>query len=716
MTDENEPGAGTAAAAERVNFDRTALGVILRWGGEALWVRHLAPPRAFRIGERATDGVVPAEVLGSARCDLVTLDARRRVWLRVPSGALGARVLRPAPRALAPAERFELTVGCAVVIELGALSVELSLEERAAAPSRHFAIDRRFAPFAAAATLAAFGFLFGSARSTPTSPDARETERQELVRYYLLRAADVDTAREAEPATSSAGRSDAGAARFASAGPDTHAQPSQQAAEFGMIGLLAEGASGADGYDESLAGGRRPADPGPSLPFNPPTDPRLDPLSTFALDVDTGSYAFARKRLLQRRLPAAEAVRVEEFVNYFAYGYAAPADGEALVAHVDGAPSPFDAGHYLVRVGVQAARPTKARRAPVHLVYLVDTSGSMAAPDKLQLAQASLHLLTGALRPDDTVALCTYAGSVREVLPPTPARDRGRILDAIDSLGASGSTAMHSGIALAYELARRTLVRGHVNRVVVLSDGDANVGDTSPEGILATIRRYAQLGITLSTVGFGDGNYRDEMMERLADAGDGNYTYVDGEAEARRAFVDELDGTLRVVARDAKVQVEFDPGEVASYRLVGYENRAVADRDFRNDAVDGGEVGEGHSATAFYDVVFAETRVARAGPWLTVHMRYKPPLGSEVASEHTLSVGREVLADSLADTSSDFRFALATASLAEVLRHSPYAKNVDLALVERLAVGATDGSPARAELATLAGVARDLVARARAGR
>jgi Ca-activated chloride channel family protein len=333
-----------------------------------------------------------------------------------------------------------------------------------------------------------------------------------------------------------------------------------------------------------------------------------------------------------------------------------------LSVHLDAAPSPITSGHHLVRIGLQAQRRTRAERSPVHLVYLVDTSGSMNSEDKLGLARKSLRLLTEQLKAGDTVALCTYAGDSREVLPPTGIEGRDRIMRAIDDLRASGSTAMESGIDIAYRLAARTHVPGHVSHVVILSDGDANVGRTSHDDLLKTIASYKDTGITLSTVGFGMGNYKDETMEQLADKGDGNYSYIDSEKQAAKVFGKSVDGMLETVARDVKVQVEFDPRVVQQYRLIGYENRHVENRDFRNDRVDGGEVGAGHAVTALYDVVLAGVESP-----LSVHVRYRPE-GGKAFTEMTESLQPSRIAKDWESAPRSLQFATAVASFAEVLR------------------------------------------------
>ncbi|MBW2453507.1 MAG: von Willebrand factor type A domain-containing protein [Deltaproteobacteria bacterium] len=440
---------------------------------------------------------------------------------------------------------------------------------------------------------------------------------------------------------------------------------------------------------------------------NPAVDPAKDPLSTFAIDVDTASYTIARSKLTSSQLPPFQAVRTEEFLNYFNYGYAGP-QGKPFAVHLHAAPSPYQTGHHILRVGVQAKQLSRAERTNVHLVYLVDTSGSMRRPNKLGLAKKSLKLLTKELKPGDTVAICTYAGSTRVVLPPTGANQRQTILSAIDQLSAGGGTAMSSGMEMAYELAQRTQVKGHISRVVVLSDGDANIGRSNHQAILQRIGHFKDQGITLSTVGFGRGNYKDTMMEQLANKGDGNYAYIDTEAEARRAFGEQLNGMLEVVARDVKIQVEFDPRVVRTYRLIGYENRDVADRDFRNDQVDAGEIGAGHNVTALYDVVLKAQPSGTRTP-VIVRLRHKQPLGSNKATEMAVQLKPHQVSASFAAAPKSLRFATAVAGFAEVLRKSPHASTWSLDTVERIAREASWGQAEQRELVELVGRARRLL-------
>ena len=425
-----------------------------------------------------------------------------------------------------------------------------------------------------------------------------------------------------------------------------------------------------------------------------------DHLSTFAVDVDNASYTLARRKLLEGAAVPADAVRVEEFVNYFDYGYAGPKDGRPFTVHLEAAPSPFHPARQLLRVGVKGRVVERRARKQANLVFLVDVSGSMSTSDKLALAQRSLRILVDNLQGDDSVALVTYAGSTRVVLEPTGMGRRAEILAAIDDLSAGGSTAMGSGISLAYELAARTLTPSSVSRVIVLSDGDANVGSTTHEAILETIAGYVKRGVTLSTIGFGTGNYRDTLMEQLANKGNGNNYYVDSTAEAERIFGEQLGGTIEVIAQDVKLQVEFDPAVVSAYRLIGYENRAIADQDFRQDAVDAGEIGAGHSVTAMYELEL--TGKADPGPLAMVRVRAKPP-GGDQASEATFRIDRAQLRASFADASASFRFATAVTAFAELLRKSPAADGWTYAKVLELARPVADqsGDPRQQEFVRL---------------
>lgn len=426
------------------------------------------------------------------------------------------------------------------------------------------------------------------------------------------------------------------------------------------------------------------------------TDAAVDRLSTFAADVDTASYTLARRALREGGLPAPASVRVEEFVNYFRYGYAAPAQGPFGV-EVALAPSPLSANRTFARVGVTTKARSIVERKPANLVFLVDVSGSMRGPDRLDLARQSLRILTAGLGDGDQVAIVTYAGDTRVVLEPTTLEHKDRILEAIDGLRPGGGTAMGSGVELAYAQAARMLRAGTTTRVVILSDGDANIGRASHDEILATIAGKVREGITMSTIGFGMGNYRDELMEQLADRGNGNNYYVDGLAQARRVFQEQLGSTLEVAAKDVKLQVEFDPAKVARYRLVGYENRDVADADFRQDAVDGGELGAGHQVTAIYELELQPG--ASAAGALTVRIRHKQPDGA-VATESTFGSERAAAAR-FDDADADFRFAVAIAAFADVLRGGEDAAGWSLRQVRAVAAAATGDDADRAEAVEL---------------
>jgi len=442
-----------------------------------------------------------------------------------------------------------------------------------------------------------------------------------------------------------------------------------------------------------------------SYGVNPLTDTAKDRFSTFAVDVDTASYAIARRKIMSGTLPPASSVRVEEWINYFSYNYDGPTGDKPFAVHMDGAVSPFDSSRYLVRIGVQAKKLSASQRKNAHLVFLVDVSGSMRSPDKLGLAKRALRILVDNLEDGDTVSLVTYAGSTRLVLPPTSIKYKAQIFNALEDLTAGGGTGMASGIKLAYEQAAKNLSADSVSRVIVLSDGDANIGTVSHDAILRMVKGQVDKGVTLTTIGLGMGNYKDTRMEQLANKGNGNYYYIDGISQAKRVFAKQLGGTLQVVAKDVKIQVEFDPKLVKRYRLIGYENRKVADRDFRNDKVDAGEIGAGHTVTALYEVQL--TGAKRAGKLGTVRIRAKKPDGDK-ASENAYPLAASRVADSFGAASKDFRFATAVMATAEILRNSPFAKGWELDKVAQIAKDAADGSAERTELMTLLGKIKPL--------
>lgn len=433
-------------------------------------------------------------------------------------------------------------------------------------------------------------------------------------------------------------------------------------------------------------------------------DAFADHLSTFAIDVDTAAYAIARRALVSGAMPNPSLVRPEEFLNYFAYDYRPPKLREALFSiEVDGAESPLepearDERPHLLRVGLMARPLTGRDRRPANLVFLVDTSCSMTSVDKLELAKKSLSFAVGHLQPEDRVAITTYAGGVRLVLPPTFVRHRERIFAALDELTSSGGTAMGSGLRLAYEQASDMRSPETITRIIVCSDGDANIGLTQPDALLDEVRRYVDEGITLSTIGFGDGNYRDAMMEQLANRGNGNYFYVDSERQAARVFGRDLDKMIQDVAKDVKIQVAFDTAVVRRYRLVGYENRAVADEDFRDDAVDAGEIGAGHQVTALYELELAPHASGRLG---TVRVRAKR-IGTEVAKETSLTIDTSMVMRPFARAPADLRFAAAVVGAAELLRQGPRAERWSYRQVRSIAGGARpERDPDRQEFLAL---------------
>jgi Ca-activated chloride channel family protein len=407
---------------------------------------------------------------------------------------------------------------------------------------------------------------------------------------------------------------------------------------------------------------------------NPFLDTADDHLSTFAMDVDTGSYTLTRSYLRDTgTLPPPEAIRPEEFINYFDMNYPLPDGDDAFAIHLDAAPAPFGyENHYLLRVGVQGRAIAPEDRDPALLIFVIDVSGSMDREDRLELVKDALALLVDELREDDRVGIVVYTTNSRPVLDPTPASDRDRIMDAINALQPEGSTNVVDGLRLGYAMADEHRREGEITRVIVLSDGVANVGITEPGGMLETIQASVDNGVTLSTIGFGMGNYNDMLMEQLANDGNGNYYYVDNIREARRIFVHNLTGTLQVIAYDAKIQVDFDPAVTDRYRLIGYENRAIADEDFRDDTVDAGEIGAGHSITALYEIALEEG--VDAGTVATAYIRYQDAETDEVIEVNQAIAVSDLRAD-ITDAPADFRLLAAACEFSELLRESYWAQD-----------------------------------------
>jgi len=415
---------------------------------------------------------------------------------------------------------------------------------------------------------------------------------------------------------------------------------------------------------------------------NPFIDTEDDQLSTFGMDVDTASYTVARRYIRDGNLPDPDSVRTEEFLNYFKRDYTPPQEG-AFAIHLEGAPSPFgDERHHLLRVGLQGKVINPDDRKDASLVFVIDASGSMNREDRLTTVKRSLRMLVDELRPADEVAIVVYNSNTRAVLQPTRADEKDTILRAIDNLRPEGSTNAEAGIIAGYQVADQMLAQSNGDRIVRLilcSDGVANVGNTGPDTILAQVQRYVDQGVSLSTVGFGMGNYNDVLMERLANDGDGNYAYVDNLDQAHRFFVEDLTGTLQTIAKDAKVQVDFNPDVVSRYRLLGYENRNVADDDFRDDSVDAGEVGAGHSVTALYEVKFHESTedALLEKEIATVNIRYQDMDDNEVV-EVNRALTRDHLNVDFTEASTTFQHDAIIAEFAEVLRESYWAQDSSL--------------------------------------
>ncbi|MEW5850642.1 MAG: von Willebrand factor type A domain-containing protein [Myxococcota bacterium] len=417
------------------------------------------------------------------------------------------------------------------------------------------------------------------------------------------------------------------------------------------------------------------AQPHPDMFFknygvNPTIDTAADRVSTFSVDVDTGSFTLARSYLQRGSLPSPDGVRVEEFINAFDYGYRPP-EQEPFSVSVEAYPSPTRKGYHVLQLGLKGRVVADDQRKPANLVFVVDTSGSMQMENRLDMVRYALTLLVDQLHEGDTVSIVGYGSHAYVALRPTPANEKDRIIPALNNLQVNGSTNVQEGMLLGYRMASVNARPGINSRVILCSDGVANNGVTDADGIFNTVRDEAAGGITLTTVGFGMGHYNDELMERLADQGEGFYAYVDKPAEARRIFVQALTGTLQVIAKDVKVQVEFDPASVVRYRLLGYENRHLADRDFHNDKVDAGEIGAGHAVTALYEIKVNPG----SSPLGVLRLRHKAPEGGASQLREWI-MGREILRDSVDHASSAARLALVSAGFAEKLRGSYWARTL----------------------------------------
>ena len=453
-----------------------------------------------------------------------------------------------------------------------------------------------------------------------------------------------------------------------------------------------------------------------------------DPVSTFSIDVDTASYSYVRRSLNEGRIPAPDTVRIEEMINYFPYDYPpATSASEPFKPTISVFPTPWNPKTELMQIGIKGYEPPVAARKPSNLVFLIDTSGSMDEPDKLPLLQRALGLLVATLSPKDTVSIVAYAGSAGVVLDPTPASDKAKIMSALDNLSAGGSTAGAEGIELAYDLAAQHKTDGN-NRVILATDGDFNVGISDPEQLKQFIKQKRASGIGLSVLGFGEGNLDDQTMQALAQNGDGNASYIDTLSEAQKVLVKEAGSTLDTIAKDVKIQVEFNPATVSSYRLIGYETRALNREDFNNDKVDAGDVGAGHSVTALYEITPAGQAAApavdplrygatptaampaaaegRSAELADLKLRYKLP-GSDTSRLIEQPVTPAMVVTDIAKASDDARWAAAVAAFGQKLKGSDYAGGMSYAQIKTLAAGARGNDPDgyRSEFLNLVGLA-----------
>ncbi|WP_293039255.1 VWA domain-containing protein [Moorena sp. SIO1F2] len=413
-----------------------------------------------------------------------------------------------------------------------------------------------------------------------------------------------------------------------------------------------------------------------------------NPLSTFAIDVDTASYSNLRRFLNNGQLPPTDAIRIEELINYFNYDYPEPESDRPFSITTEISQAPWNPTHQLVHIGIQGEKMAIEDLPPSNLVFLLDVSGSMNSPNKLPLLKDAFRMLVNELREEDQVSIVVYAGAAGVVLPPTPGNEKDKILTAIENLNAGGSTAGGAGIKLAYKLAQDNFIKSGNNRVILATDGDFNVGVSSDTELVKLIEQKRKKGVFITVLGFGTGNLQDSKMEKIANKGNGNYAYIDNELEAKKVLVNEIGATLLTIAKDVKIQVEFNPAKVQGYRLIGYENRRLKDEDFNDDTKDAGELGAGHTVTALYEIipVGAKTNVklpdidplkyqsnaastTNSKELMQVKLRYKEPDGN---TSQLLTYPLVDKAVKLDDASDNFKFSAAVASFGMVLRDSPY--------------------------------------------
>lgn len=432
------------------------------------------------------------------------------------------------------------------------------------------------------------------------------------------------------------------------------------------------------------------------------------PVTTFSADVDRAAYGNVRRIIGYGQIPPKDAVRIEEMVNYFDYDYPAPEEGSASPLRISPelAPAPWNPNHLLLRIGLQAKKIDLAKAPPSNIVFLIDVSGSMDEENKLPLLKSSFKMLLGQLRPDDKIAIVTYANGTKVALPSTSVKDKEKIIKVLDNLYASGGTSGGRGIQLAYEQAQKSFIKNGNNRIILATDGDFNIGINNTTDLEKFIEKQRESGIYMSVLGFGIGNYRDDMVETIADKGNGNYAYIDNITEAKKVLVNELSGTLFAVAKDVKLQLEFNPKYVKEYKLIGYENRMLANEDFTNDKKDAGEIGAGHTVTALYELVPSDGKVAQSLRYQSqelnekgkgnelgfLKIRYKDP---KVKDAKSVEITEPLVFNkkALKETSTDYRFAASVAEFGILLRDNSNKANATYDQVIELAEGAIGKDP-----------------------
>lgn len=527
--------------------------------------------------------------------------------------------------------------------------------------------------------------------TAPVAPKASVAPKMVVeAKKKEARPVPLDAAKRASPMLANRAPSELGLSRASSPGKGS-ARPNGMALGDAKMVMSGDGRREADADFNTEA-----YDYTPENVFRSPAS---DPLSTFSVDVDTASYTNIRRFAAEGRLPPKDAVRIEEMINYFPYDYPAPGADRPFSVNAEVATAPWKAEHRLVRIGLKGQVGAFEARKDSNIVFLIDVSGSMNDPDKLPLLKTSLKLFVDKMDAHDRLAIAVYAGSSGLALPSTSGADKAVILEAIDRMQAGGATNGADGIRLAYDTARSHFIKGGLNRVILATDGDFNVGVSSQGELVRLIQEEAKSGVFLSVLGFGTGNLKDATMEQLADKGNGNYAYIDSLAEARKVLIEQAGGTLVTIAKDVKLQVEFNPAAVTAYRLIGYENRVLAHQDFNDDKKDAGEIGSGHSVTALYEVVPKGVKLdvpgvdplkyqtpsgpsGGSGDLMTVKLRYKQPEGSKSSlAEYTVKDSGKALADATAD----FKFAAAVAETGLLLRGSAFKGSASFADAERLA-------------------------------